>query len=421
MFKHYQFGFMHVVLNTSNGEIRYFEHEVDNERQYEIFLLGDGKFNRPIDIIKYNVLSYSKLTLSINLTTKCNFNCKYCFSDHSKGRDFKNFDSIVNLIEDFVKMHLGNQSIFIDLSGSGEPLLHLNKIIEIADKCKKLSEKYDKNIVIQFVTNGYLLSPKVVKLLQSHSILFGVSLDGCKENHDKNRVLKNGNPTYDIVIKNLSSIKEKQFLGTAMVIDGSFNQDLLQCYLNMIQYSTTISIKFKRSEKIDEFKNSYSLIISEYFKVVVYLFDMVMENDFSLLFAILNGDDSFGTMLSRVVIENKVYARCDGGVGRYSYDIDGDLYPCAPCSCDENFKIEEKNHLYQNITDLNYCGECEAKFYCGGECPIVKNTLKSNDVYLCKIKKKLFEYSLWFKSSLLKFNLDAYNKIYKFIIEKETR
>lgn len=418
MYKHYRFDIMHVVLNTENGEIRYFEREVNDDRQYEIFLMADSKFISQLNFITYTSFSYSKLTLSLNLTTKCNFNCKYCFSDHKNGNDFNKIESLKEVVEEFVKKHLGKQSIFIDLSGSGEPLLHLDKILSLADSCKELSKQYHKNIVIQFVTNGYLLTPKIVKLLQSNSILFGVSLDGNKNNHDRNRVLKNGRPTYDIVTKNLSRIKERQFLGTAMVIDGTFHDDLLDCYLNMLKYSTTVSIKFKRSERIEEYSKNYMWIIREYFKITLFLFKKVMEDDYNLLFALLNGDDSYGTLLSRVIIENKVFARCDGGVGRFSYDTYGKLYPCAPSSFIKDFEDFSK---FKEISQIDYCKDCECKFYCGGECPIVKYTLKSNDIYLCKIKKKIFEYSLWFKSELLVNNEVAYNKIRDFIFTKEKR
>lgn len=116
MYKHYRFDIMHVVLNTENGEIRYFEREVNDNRQYEIFLMADGKFTSHINFITYTSFSYSKLTLSLNLTTKCNFNCKYCFSDHENGSDFIKIDSLTEVIEEFIKRKLGNQSLFIDLS-----------------------------------------------------------------------------------------------------------------------------------------------------------------------------------------------------------------------------------------------------------------------------------------------------------------
>lgn len=419
---HYEFGFMHVVLNNDNGEIRYFNYPNEVDEYYQIYLASDVEFNKPIEKIEYTSSSYSKVTLSLNISCECNFRCKYCFSDHQGGLEYTKIEEILSLIDRFVFLHQNKNSIFIDLSGSGEPLLYFDKIKRIADFVILESQKYNTNVILQFVTNGYLLTQNIVNPLQKLSVLFGVSLDGTKDYHNRNRLLQNGSPTYDVIVKNLSNIKEKEYLGTAMVLDGSFDVDLLDCYLNMNKYSPTVSVKFKRSDTKDEFKNQQDYIIREYFKVVIYMLKKITEeNDFNLIFAILNGDDSFGTLLSRIIIENKVYSRCDGGIARFSYSKKKELYPCAPSIFIKEFNLDDKNNIYDKTKKIDYCSNCQCKYYCGGECPIVKLKLSNNDIYLCNIKRKLLEYSIFFKSYLLIENIDAYNKIYQYIIEKESR
>lgn len=67
------------------------------------------------------------------------------------------------------------------------------------------------------VTNGALLDAELVRKLVSfkcHSIQ--ITIDGWKEIHDKNRIFKNGEGTYDLLIKNINSVvsilpKECQF------------------------------------------------------------------------------------------------------------------------------------------------------------------------------------------------------------------
>lgn len=419
MIKHYRFGIARVLVNSINGEIRYFMKDIDEEKTYEVFLYQDPTFNNAIFPQVYDNDSYSKITLSLNFSTKCNLNCKYCFLDHKEGETLYSLEKIKEEIENFVKRNIKKKKIFVDLSGSGEPLINLVEVIAIAKWCKKLERKYKVNVIMQFVTNGTLLDEKTVKLLQDNAVLFGVSLDGTKENHDKNRVFSDGRPSYDLIEKNMKAIEEKQFLGSAMVIDGSFNTNLLNCYLNMSKLSTTTSIKFKRSDHIDEYKDKADYIIGEYFNLMLYLIQRIIENDYQLLFSILRGDDTFGTMLSRVIIDNKVFARCDGGVGRISLGKNYKIYPCAPSIVNSSFEGEEGINYFKSIAKIDYCNDCECKFYCGGECPLVKEKLKSNDIYLCKIKKKLFEYSLYFKAYLLKYKKEALNTISSFIYNKE--
>lgn len=416
MIKHYQFGFMHVVLNTTNGHMRFFEKEHHNNYLYEEFLGKDTRFFEPIDRINYTSRMYEKVTLSLNLTTKCNFNCKYCFQNHKNGKDFNG--DYKKIIEDFVLENLDKRKIFVDLSGSGEPLIKLNLILDISKYCKKLSKKYKVDIIIQFVTNGYLLNNKVVKLLQENSILFGVSLDGNEENHNKNRLSEVGINTYNVVIKNLAAIEEKRFVGTAMVLDGSFNSNLLDCYLNMLKYSTTVSIKMKRDETGGEFKDNYKYLINNFFKVFLYLAEKAKKNDFNLLFSIINGDDFLGMFISRVFINGIVFARCDANIARKSYDIEGNLFPCAPSTIYEEFKITDDKKIISKLLKNDECSSCVCNLYCGGECPIVKWKLGRIDNYLCEIKRKVFEYSLWFKAYCLKYNEEGHERIKKYIHDK---
>lgn len=84
----------------------------------------------------------------------------------------------------------------IDLTGSGEPLLRLDFILEVNDFVLKLKSERKINIFCQLATNGMLLTKEVGALLKEKAILFGVSLDGGKEISEKNRTgLK-----YDLVI-----------------------------------------------------------------------------------------------------------------------------------------------------------------------------------------------------------------------------
>lgn len=420
MIKHYKFGFARVLVNSENGEIRYFAKDIDEEKKYEVFLYQDRYFHSPCEELIYTQDSYEKVTLSLNLTTRCNLSCKYCFMDHKKGCQVTDYSKLKELIEQFVIRNKDKRKVFIDLSGSGEPLLRLNYILELARFAKSLKEKYKVEVVVQFVTNGTLLTSKVVKQLQSNAILFGVSLDGLKENHDKNRVTVSGHGTYDMIASNMAKIEEKRFLGSAMVLDGKFSSKLVECYENMKSLSSTVSIKFKRAETIDEYKNNFDYIIGEYFDLVLHLLKQISNDDYSLLHSILSGDDSFGTMLSRVFIDNKVFARCDAGLGRLSYDTKLKLYPCAPASAIKEFEGIEGLSNFVEVQEEDYCGDCECRYYCGGECPIVKYQLKSNDIYLCKIKRKLFEYALFFKSYCLMRKKDSVSKITDFIINKET-
>jgi len=95
----------------------------------------------------YNMLKKGELlpvSISINLTNKCNLNCSFCScADRDKTEELSTID-IVN----FIKSNSSIQSVI--LTGGGEPLLY--KDLEYL-----ISFLYRKKIKIGIVTNGLLI------------------------------------------------------------------------------------------------------------------------------------------------------------------------------------------------------------------------------------------------------------------------
>lgn len=64
---------------------------------------------------------------------------------------------------------------------------------------------------IQFTitTNGTLFKNNKIDYLLSNNFTIAVSLDGPQQEHDRNRVFKNGRPTFNIIIDNLNKLIER--------------------------------------------------------------------------------------------------------------------------------------------------------------------------------------------------------------------
>ncbi|NES70719.1 MAG: radical SAM protein, partial [Okeania sp. SIO2D1] len=132
------------------------------------------------------------MTVTIAPTLDCNFGCDYCFQGQDKpidvmGEDVQN--AIVHLVE---RAAPGIKSLGIAWYG-GEPLLRPQIIKSLSDRlievCKGHSLKYEAMIV----TNGYRLTPDVVKALYERNVKqIQVTLDGTPEYHDRRRILLSG-------------------------------------------------------------------------------------------------------------------------------------------------------------------------------------------------------------------------------------
>jgi len=91
----------------------------------------------------------------------------------------------------------------------GEPLLAFNQIKMLTREFKQLCEDNNSRYYASMVTNGYALNPKVVSQFTELSISqVSVTVDGPRGIHDSRRHLKNGSPTFDIILNNLKAMSQ---------------------------------------------------------------------------------------------------------------------------------------------------------------------------------------------------------------------
>ena len=138
----------------------------------------------------------------------CNFKCWYCYEDCEIGskmsEDTKS--NIIKMIENKIK----NKEISrVELNWfGGEPMMFFYEIIyPISIKIKELCKKNNLIFSNAITTNGYLLKREIIEKLNDISLNhFHITLDGNKDTHDKTRILKNNDPTYDTIVKNINMI-----------------------------------------------------------------------------------------------------------------------------------------------------------------------------------------------------------------------
>jgi|WetSurMetagenome_2_1015567.scaffolds.fasta_scaffold00300_11 uncharacterized protein len=137
------------------------------------------------------------------LTLRCNQNCNYC---HASSQDANSahwdMDSatarkVVEIIFQTPSPH-----IKVEFQG-GEPLLNFPIVVEIVEYATKLNRKFNKSLSFVLCTNLTLITKEILSFLKKYNIDVSTSLDGPKELHDANRILRDGGSSYDLFIKNL--------------------------------------------------------------------------------------------------------------------------------------------------------------------------------------------------------------------------
>jgi len=315
----------------------------------------------------------------------------------------------------------------VDPTGSGEPLLRIDFILDLAEYCHSKSNEICKEVLPMFVTNGTLLTKENVDRLQSAGYIFGISIDGYRKIHDANRVNAKQEATFKQIIKNVKNIKHKEFLGAAVTITDE-KMDLVKAFKTLSRYFTTISIKPVRSfdkEVAGINQNNIEEIKHQYTRLYEHVLHRTLKGNLDYLGILLNGDDYFGKFILRVILNHKVGTRCDAGLGRFSMTPERKIIACPGSIGIKEMELgtlgieinhERMNHFWSIQTERKQCQECEARYVCGGECMVVSfyksKRLDSVDEVMCILKKHLFELAIKFKFELIIQNEELFKAIY---------
>ena len=286
----------------------------------------------------------SQITLQV--TQQCNLRCGYCaysgiYSDnrtHSKKR--MHYETAISAIDFLIRHSRDLSSIHIAFYG-GEPLLEFGLI----QACVKYAKNNisGKEVTFGMTTNGTLLNDKVMDFLVNNKFSIGISLDGPKETHNKNRCFENGDGSFDIVMNNIKkllyrypSFSDKvQFL---TVINPKM--DLL-CALEYFSTEDIFSDTSIMYNKMDDkglkenisYKLEYRLIVNyEYLKMLMYYTGKLPKKSVSGL--MLQSQSQYNRMykhLNRHTTISEIThpgGPCEAGVQRLFVDVSGRFFPC---------------------------------------------------------------------------------------------
>lgn len=131
----------------------------------------------------------------IDLTNACGLRCAYCFRHFDPNEETtiseKTLDDICDFIIAYCKKY--NQKRISIQPWGGEPIFEFEKIKRIDDRMKAAGVR----AVITTETSGVGVTEEIAKEAKERGLEFGVSIDGPKDLHDKQRLLADGRGSFD--------------------------------------------------------------------------------------------------------------------------------------------------------------------------------------------------------------------------------
>lgn len=374
---------------------------------------------------------YEDAYISLAPVHNCNLRCKYCFAEHGNNYsgDTKCFSN-GNLIQalEFLYLHYfkGIKKFRIDFVSGGEPLMAFDVIGNVIEFCEKMQRDYGITSKFWLCTNGTICEDKYFRILDKKKFNIGLSLDGPKEVHNKNRIFPSGKGsyenvkmTYEYIQSNNDFSRNFKNIWGLVVITGQTNSlvEILKHHRQMGFNNIQMKIVRSVDPELTVDSNNLEKIKRLYNELFEFFVENIQDGDSEHLKMIVNDNDYFGKIIRRLIIRTVVANRCQAGKNKVSLTADGKLYPCDSFVGNESFVIgdalkgvKKSDNSICNVfcSDRESCKECWARYLCGGDC--FHNSLLKNGNHLipdetfCKLEKHLIELSV---ALLCELNMNA--------------
>ena len=217
------------------------------------FIVDDevDEYSEALSIKMKTRLNKKTYSVIINPTLDCNLNCWYCYESHKAGSQIapKTIESILKHLE---LKYVEDKFEHLELSFfGGEPLLITKEVVSIIEGASEFCDKQGVQMRISFTTNGTIIPSNILSILQNKKILFQITLDGVKEQHNSIRGFKNALNTnsYDIVWRNirklLSTLDDIHLCLRINFDNNTFDEysDLVEQILSLDKECLTVSLQ----------------------------------------------------------------------------------------------------------------------------------------------------------------------------------
>lgn len=372
--------------------------DIEKYRAVKKFIKASEKLNKVTvsDVKKYlidNANGFKQLILEV--TSKCNLRCKYC--TYSENYDFTRNHGINSMSLDVAKKavdyYFENFKIVVDRNPQrvpvisfygGEPLLNFKLIKKIVEYIKITYPEYINKVKWHITTNGVLLNDSIQKFLYENKFHVLVSIDGYKENHDRNRLFMNGKPTFDIVYNNYHNFKNN-YPGQAVFVSACY--DYKTDMKKFSEFADKYDINILRAAAVSEsakyykqfsannkqnFINNFNIIKNEFFQKSIN--DEIKKDSFIYnFFGDIYGSFAYHRMVAEELPSIRPHtSTCVPGEKIY-VESTGDFIVCEKVNNQKkignvfsglNYKIISKMLSEYNDTMNNHCEKCKISRLC---------------------------------------------------------
>lgn len=329
--------------------------------------------------------------LTLNVTSGCNMACKYCFATTSAKKKAMPLKVAEQAIRNMLENNPADELFTLYFFG-GEPLLHKAFIKDVVAIAKnEIVVKHGKRVSFMVNTNGTLMDDGLLEFFKKEDFAVTVSLDGPKDINDANRVYPDGEGSYEKTTDAIERLKKHHVrFNVRATIDPATSH-----LPDIVQYFEEAKVPYAYAFTMDFGKESQNVSLSDE-KLLKNMDKLLGECTAYLTKKGLNGDYiySMDFRKSLNMLKNRAIRLQGCSAGRNSLIVDegGNYYSCQNMLPLENTSVgnvnegvqdEKLNRLQpEDVTKLEKCDQCWAKFLCGGACMAERHFHGKDSPYL---------------------------------------
>ena len=338
------------------------------------------------------------LGIEINTVNACNMQCQYCFAidgTHNKKATMSE-DNAKQAIDFLFQNAAKRKTLYITIIG-GEPLMNIERFKYIVRYAEEKAAEKQKKVRFFITTNGTILDEDLKAFLDHHQINIMLSLDSqFPEIQNLLRPMKNGKGSWEYIQKNFDYFRTRP-KSTVHITLTPYNYKLFKyaksCYEMGFECVHFDIVKSDKSE-FNFTINQIEEINKECNQLTEYVVNKIEQGKAISAYPIM---DNIWTLAKRM----PKLSSCSVPYHQCCFGPDGKIYPCDVLMWDKYCMGEIENMTYSPaiFDDLKtpaVCGECWARYLCGGQCiaDVLQNKESFQSLY-CIFKRNIFKLQLY--------------------------
>lgn len=352
--------------------------------------------------------------LTLLVSNACNLRCKYCYARggiYSQKPQLMSREIAVRAVKLAAEHGTLNTMVFL----GGEPALNIAAIEAACGQLEKMKKGgcLDRLPVVGMVTNGTLITDRLVELINRFKIQVTVSLDGPSEVNDLHRTFKNGGGTFSLIEKNICRLRQatngrepwgfEVVYTTRHLEQGLTFAELVRFFVSKFGIMPIIRVvSLPRDTTLDLVPDDNDLV-PNFDMLAAYIIES-WTGDHPLSLPI-----EFGSQKALIEKTNLMPYLCDVGVTMLAVDARGDIYPChalahkdlkmGSVAAPDVFQSEpflrvREAFLTNNKQNNQACRACWMRAFCRGCYAQVYNyshSITQMSEAICQTKRRIAE------------------------------